>query len=239
MKRSCKARYYKNSCEKYKNNTKKLWEIINECVGKTNNKNCIIDSIKTQQGTLTDPTEIVNELCNHYSSVGAKLSSTVPAPSKGKLNYIKKIIRHRTSLFMTLTSKEEIVRIVEQLPNKTSSGFDNLNNLILKSLKHQIVLPLEKIFNLSLESGIFPNIMKHAEVIPLYKGKEKDLSINYRPILLLLTILKILEKIVYKRTYNFLDTSGQLYKSQYGFRSKHSCEHAIIELIGHVVKGHE
>ena len=100
-------------------------------------------------------------------------------------------------------------------------------------------MPLEQIFNLSLESGTFPNLMKDAEVVPLYKSKEKDLSVNYQPISLLITISKILEKIVYKRTYNFLDTHGQLYNSQYGFRSKHSCENAISELVGHVVKGHE
>ena len=41
------------------------------------------------------------------------------------------------------------------------------------------------------------------------------------------------------RTYDFLDTSGQLYSSQYGFRSKHSCENAISELIRQIVKGHE
>ena len=81
--------------------------------------------------------------------------------------------------------------------------------------------------------------MKYAEVVPLYKGKEKDLSVNYRPISLLVTISKILEKIVYMQTYDFLDTSGQLYSSQYGFRSKHSCENAISELIGQIVKGHE
>ena len=56
---------------------------------------------------------------------------------------------------------------------------------------------------------------------------------------MLVTISKILKKIVYKRTYDFLDTSGQLYSSQYGFRSKHSCENAISELIGQIVKGHE
>ena len=84
--------------------------------------------------------------------------------------------------------------------------------------------------------------MKKAEVVPLYKGKEKDLSANYanyRPISLLLTISKILEKIIYKRTYNFLDNNGQLFNSQYRFRSKHSCENAISELIGQVVKGQE
>ena len=239
VKRYCKAQHYKNSFETYKNNTKKLWEIINQCVGKTNNKNCIIDSIRTQNVILTDPTDIANELCNHYSSVGAKLSSTIPAPSIDKFTSVKQITRHRNSLFMTPTSKEEIIRIIENLPNKTSSAFNNLNNLILKSLKHEIVTPLEKIFNLSLETGTFPTLMKYAEVVPLYKGKEKDLSVNYRPISLLITISKILEKIVYKRTYNFLDTSGQLYSSQYGFRSKHSCENAISELIRHVVKGHE
>ena len=49
---------------------------------------------------------------------------------------------------MTPTCREEIVRIIENLPNKASSGYDNLNNLILKSLKHEIATPLEKIFNL-------------------------------------------------------------------------------------------
>ena len=92
---------------------------------------------------------------------------------------------------------------------------------------------------MSLEQGIFPDLMKTAEVIPLYKGKERDLCMNYRPILLLLTISKILEKIMYKRTYDFLDGNRQFYNSQYGFRSKHSCENAICELVGHVVKGHE
>ena len=109
----------------------------------------------------------------------------------------------------------------------------------MKNLKEEIATPLEKIFNLSIQSGIFLGLLTNAEIVPLYKGKEKDLSINYRPMSLLITISKILEKIVYKRMYNFLDTNGQLFNSQYGFRSKHSCENAISELIGHVVKGHE
>ena len=144
VKRYCKAQYYKCSCENYKSNTKKLWDIINQCVGKTNNKNCIIDSIRTQNAILTEPTDIANELCNHYSRVGAKLSSIIPSPSTDKMAYVKKIIRHRKSLFMTPTCREEIVRIIEKLRNKASSGYDNLNNLILKSLKHEIATPLEK-----------------------------------------------------------------------------------------------
>ena len=62
---------------------------------------------------------------------------------------------------------------------------------------------------------------------------------NYRPISLLITISKILEKIVYARTYNFLCNTNQLYQSQYGFRKGHSCENAICELVGTVAKNRE
>ena len=79
--------------------------------------------------------------------------------------------------------------------------------------------------------------MKTASVVPLHKGKSKTEKANYKPISLLLTISKILEKVVYTRTYNFLDSNNLLYMSQYGFRKKHSCEHAVGELVGQVVKG--
>ena len=56
---------------------------------------------------------------------------------------------------------------------------------------------------------------------------------------LLITVSKVLEKIIYSRVYTFLNESGQIFRSQYGFRSKHSCEHAIAELVGNIVKGKE
>ena len=56
---------------------------------------------------------------------------------------------------------------------------------------------------------------------------------------MLFTLSKLLEKLVYKCTYNFLDANGLLFKSQYGFRSNHSCKHAVGELVGNIVKNHE
>ena len=63
-----------------------------------------------------------------------------------------------------------------------------------------------------------------------------DQVINYRPISLLITISKVLEKIVYIHVYKFSQDNKILYNSQYGFRSKHSCEQAILELIGNVIQ---
>ena len=81
--------------------------------------------------------------------------------------------------------------------------------------------------------------MKAADVSPLYKSKERYMVTNYRPISLLIMMSKILEKVVYSRVYNFLVETEQLYQSQYGFRTGHSCQNAISELIGNVLKNQE
>ena len=78
--------------------------------------------------------------------------------------------------------------------------------------------------------------MKIVEVIPLYKGKEIDEVINYRPVSPLMTISKVLEKIMYQQVYGFLIKNDALYDSQYRFRSKRSCEHAIQEMVGHLLQ---
>lgn len=77
--------------------------------------------------------------------------------------------------------------------------------------------------------------MKNAEVIPLYKGKEFDKVINYRPVSLLLMLSKVLEKAVYSCVYNLLEYHKVLYDSQYTFRTKRSCEQAILDLTGRVL----
>ena len=99
--------------------------------------------------------------------------------------------------------------------------------------------PISVLVNISLRSGIFPDIYKIAKVVPIYKSKNKEDIGNYRPISLLPTLSKILEKIMHKRTFNFLQKSKILYSSQYGFRSKHSTNDAIAELISNVTENLE
>ena len=79
--------------------------------------------------------------------------------------------------------------------------------------------------------------MKRADISPLFKSKLEHDTNNYRPISLLSTISKLLEKVVYSRTYSFMEHTGQIYKSQYGFRSNHSCENAVSELVSEITKG--
>ena len=117
---------------------------------------------------------------------------------------------------------------------KTSSGHDNISNVLLKKLSDSVIAPLSIIFNKSLVEGVFPEKMKMADVVPLFKSQNRTECTNYRPISLLLTTSKLLEKIVYQRTYSYPENHDNLYVSQYGFREGHSCENAISELVSQI-----
>ena len=171
--------------------------------------------------------------------MGEKFANNTPKPEKDIDHYLSLILRNHNSIFLAATNPNEIYKLIEKLPNKKSSGYDNIDNILLKAIKNEIVMPLSMIFNESLSQGIFPTCMKLAEVVPLFKSKDRSEKSNYRPISLLLTILKLLEKLVYKRVYTFLNNMNQLYCSQYGFRTGHSCNQVVCELIGEIAKNTE
>ena len=102
---------------------------------------------------------------------------------------------------------------------------------LLKNVIHNILKPLLYICNLSLKNGIFPEDMKMAKVIPLYKTEDPMIFSNYRPVSLLTQFSKILEKIFNNRLTKFITINNVLYDGQYGFRHNHSTELAVLEMI--------
>ena len=97
-------------------------------------------------------------------------------------------------------------------------------------LKEEICNPLKKIFNLSFSTGKHPRILKISKTIPIFKKGSRLLVSNYRPISLLSNLNKILEKIVHDRIYKFLEDFQCIYSLQFGFRKKHSTNHALIDI---------
>ena len=114
------------------------------------------------------------------------------------------------SMFVDKVSEEEIVLIVTKLKSKTSIDSDGLDMEIVKRTIDCIVKPLCYIFNLSFQTGTFPNKMKVAKVIPLFKTGDKHSFTNYRPVSLLSQFSKILEKIFVEKLDKFIEKKGLL-----------------------------
>ena len=87
------------------------------------------------------------------------------------------------------------------------------------------------VFDKSLLTGCFPDKLNVAKVIPFYKGADKRLLNNYRPISVLPAFSKIPERLMYKRLLDFLNKNEILVKNQFVFREKHSTYMTILDLV--------
>ncbi len=236
IKRHAKIDHYSMKCTEYKTNVKKLWNVINSVIRKTTDKTSVIEMISGPSGEIREPKGIANEFGNFFATTGEKLARKITCPDVSINEYLNRIPRVEKSMFVTLTTQAEIQKIISSLPSKSSSGHDNISNILLKGIGNSITYPLERIFNRSIIDGEFPQQMKLAEVVPLYKSKEKYLTTNYRPVSLLTTTSKVLEKVMHNRLSCFLDQNQILYNSQYGFRKARNCEQAIMELVGKIIQ---
>ena len=105
----------------------------------------------------------------------------------------------------------------------------------LQLIKPVLTKSLTLITNQILTTGIFPDKLKIAKVIPIYKKGEETLFCNYRPISILPAISKVIETIIYDQLDSFLKRHKLMYDSQYGFRKEHSTEFAALELIDRIL----
>ena len=129
---------------------------------------------------------------------------------------------------ITDSQVEDLLKKID--PNK-SGGDDKIHPMILKECAEQLGKPLQKIFQCSVNSGIFPDSWKTATITPLYKSEERDLPGNYRPISITSQVGKILEKIVRREMLAFITSKDLLSPHQHGFCGGKSCMTNLLETL--------
>ena len=231
--RLAKTKYWEIKFEESKGNMKETWTQIKHLINKNNNKCDFPKIINSKDGhELNCEESIANSFNAYFSNVGSNLADNMPAISGNALQYLNesKVKPPVGSLLLHPTTTDEILKTVKALKNKSSCGTDHISPKLIKCCIYSIIDPLKSIINASLETGQFPEAFKLAKVIPVYKKNNKKDMTNYRPISILSTFSKIIEKIVHKRLYSFMIKHNLLYNSQYGFRTHHSTEHTVLEL---------
>lgn len=106
---------------------------------------------------------------------------------------------------------------------------------MLKQYSKILTPPITYIFNQCISKGVFPDILKIALIHPIHKAGERDRVNNYRPISVLPSLSKILEKIMNNRLKNYLEHNNILSDRQYGFRNGKSTSDAVHDLTNHIV----
>ena len=217
--------------EFFNNNKKDLvntWKGIKSIININSNSNNQPTCLNVEGKTITNSTEIANSFNTFFSTIAQKIEHKLIPTHKTHNDYL--MSPNTESIFLFPTTEKEIIDNITGLKINKSTGPNSINTKILKLSKNIISKPLNKIINLSFSTGIFPDNLKIAEVIPIHKKDCKLSTTNYRPISLLSNISKIFEKLMHSRLYSFLEKFKCLYKLQYGFRNKHSTNHALIQI---------
>ena len=147
-------------------------------------------------------------------------------------DYMKE--RKNNSMFIGGVTEYDVSKVVKNLKKKVSKDCNDIDMTIIKTIIDEIVTPFTYICNQSFLSGTFPNKMKLAKVIPLYKTGNHNVFTNYRPVSLLpqfSTVQGVLEKVFSGKLDAFIEKENILNESQYGFRSNRSTSMALLELI--------
>lgn len=131
-----------------------------------------------------------------------------------------------------LADVDEIKHVIRNLKNSKAPGLDGINNSLLKQLPQRGIEFLKFIVNSCLSLSYFPNCWKHAKVIALHKpGKPTNNPNSYRPISLLSSISKILERIILKRITQHTEANEIIPEQQCGFRAKRSTTFQINNVL--------
>ena len=164
-------------------------------------------------------------LNNYFVNIGENLAKKITVPDINHSHNNQDYCPH--SFFLSPTNAEEAEVIIKAIKIRKATSSGNIDIKFIKVACPIISPIISDLFVICVKTGVFPDDMKVAQVIPIFKQGSKINCSSYRPISLLSSFSKIFEKIVYERVYSYLLKFKLLSPNQFGFQCVVSTSHAI------------
>ena len=226
--RSAKAEYYSRTFHQFRDDPKNTWKSINQILNRNKSQDKLIEYLNISENKITQPENISNALNDYFTKIGENLAAQINSNDTSYQQYL--VQAHPPTFNFQPVTNITIEKIILSLRSKSSSASDELSTTILKSLVHELCQPLTIIANQIINTSIFPDRLKSAKVIPIFKKNDPHECNNYRPISILPAISKVYEKLLLQQLNHHFESNNLHYNSQYGFRKNRSTEHATLEL---------
>ena len=161
-----------------------------------------------------------------FTEIGPKLAKETPRCEKSYTDFLSS--PNSLSFQFSELSETRILNFINKMKPKTSYGNDCISNKVLKFIAPTITQPLKHLSNISLKTGYFPDELKVAKVIPIYKDFNCHDFSKYCPISLINSLSRLIESIVCFQVTGFADAWDLFATHQYGFRAKHNVTHPLL-----------
>ncbi len=219
----CKSNYYQNLINNNRDKPAELWKTINEITSRNPTKttpSCII----SENVPVNDPRSIATIMNDYFTSIGSALTMKIKELFKPKLPKTTATSPH--SFEFEEINEMSVLHELNKLRTNKATGLDGISAKLLKD-SARVIVPYLTILNLSLRCGSFPDIWKKGRVTPIFKTRDPTSTNNYRPITILPTLSKLLERIIHHQVYNYLQEHKLLASQQFGFRTNLSTTIAL------------
>lgn len=234
-----KRETYSSQISGSKNKSKKVWNIIRSETSSASDP--IISSIKHEDIVINNPLEIANAFNSYFVNITNAYSASVN--EKEALSYVEGNISNQDKNLLSFTFHTidliQLNNIVSQLKPSKSDKLGDTPTFIFKDFFHVLGPSLLELINTCLINGVFPEFMKLGKITPIHKKGDKQLLSNYRPISILHTMSKILEKAMYDQLYSYFEQNNLFSDKQFGFRKKKSTIEAVQQLLDNIFKAFE
>ena len=189
-----KDNYYQKFFKENKNNLIQVWKNIKSLINfKSKAKHNNVNSLHIDKGkVISDPLEICNLFNEHFTNIAGKIDKKIVKASRNFNNYLLNNNERTFSLYPT--TPVEVEDYIKNLDIRKSVAPFSIPDRVLKEFNKLFSIPISRIFNLSIERGVFPQKMKISIVIPVHNKDDTEDCNNYRPISLLPHISKLLKK---------------------------------------------
>lgn len=236
MIRQAKKQYYETKLKKHKGDMKNTWGVIKSLIGRNStDQSPFPEHIEKDNHLVYNKKIICNTLNEYFVSIGPKLSDEIQQNVNiSYRDYLTNPFQNKFS-FQNIDEKY-VIKIIDSLKPKNCSTDDCISVKLIKSLKSEISKALCIMINQSINTGIFPDRLKQAKVIPIHKKDNKNIISNYRPISILPALSKVFEKVLFQQLNEHFENNGLLSKHQYGFRTQRNTEMAALELVDNLTK---
>ena len=228
LNKKLKKEYFSKKIAHNKGNLKETWKTINLLLNKRS-KTTNIESLKVNDQDVVDNAEIAQSMNKFFCSVGEKLSDDIPQQPNPLLSNEYAVNEPSTQFRFEAVSPIGAERALKKMKISFGFGSDGIASHFLKIAFPVISSSLCRIYNLSIETGMFPDSWKEARVAPIFKSGKADDRSNYRLISVLPVVSRLFEKLIYDQLYKYLDSNKHLYSDQYGFRHLHSVVSCLLK----------
>ena len=230
-----KRSFYRNKLKNNKHKTNVQWDCIKEVCNLKKEEHIPLELLELTH----NPKESINQANLYFANVGETLANEIldrTQMTESKLLQLQSQSNGQgTSFYLHPTDKYEVANITKSLKNTNSCGWDGITSLFFKKYINILAEPIASITNTCFQQGIFPNPLKKTIIIPKFKSGKKHEICNYRPISLLPTLSKIIEKIINNRLKVYLTKNNILALNQFGFQNNKSTSDALKSLTSNII----